>query len=141
MTQPWSTLVAVAVGLGIVWVALLIALAAARPKDMSVTDALRLLPDTAVLLRRLAADPQLPRGVRVRLLLVLLYLILPIDLVPDFNDPRPRLHRRRHHRRRRPALRVVRRAGPDALDKHWPGTPEGLHAVRCLTGISSPPET
>ena len=51
MTQPWSTLIAVAVGLGIVWVALLIALAAARPKDISVTDALRLLPDTAVLLR------------------------------------------------------------------------------------------
>jgi uncharacterized membrane protein YkvA (DUF1232 family) len=84
LTQPWSTLVAVAVGLSIAWVALLIALAVARPKDMSVTDALRLLPDTAVLLRRLAADPQLPRGVRVRLLLVLLYLILPIDLVPDF---------------------------------------------------------
>jgi hypothetical protein len=36
----------VALGLGIVWVALLIALAAARPKTISVTDALRLLPDT-----------------------------------------------------------------------------------------------
>ena len=44
MTQPWSTLVAVAVGLSIVWVALLIALAAARPETISVTDALRLLP-------------------------------------------------------------------------------------------------
>jgi hypothetical protein len=28
--------------------------------------------------------PQLARGVRVRLLLLLAYLILPIDLVPDF---------------------------------------------------------
>jgi hypothetical protein len=84
LTQLWSTLIAVAVGLGIVWVALLIALAAARPKTISVTPALRLLPDTVVLLRRLAADPQLTRGVRVRLLLALLYLILPIDLVPDF---------------------------------------------------------
>ncbi len=139
MTQPWSTLVAVAVGLSIAWVALLIALAVARPKDMSVTDAPRLLPDTAVLLRRLAADPQLPRGVRVRLLLVLLYLILPIDLVPDFI---PVLGYTDDAIIVAAALRaVVRRAGPEALDKHWPGTPEGLHAARRLTGISSPPET
>ena len=139
LTQPWSTLVGVAVGLSIVWVALLIALAAARPKDMSVTDALRLLPDTVVLLRRLAADPQLPRGVRVRLLLLLLYLILPIDLVPDFI---PVLGYADDAIIVAAALRsVARRAGPDALDRHWPGTPEGLHAVRRLTGISRPPET
>ena len=139
LTQPWSTLVGVAVGLSIVWVALLIALAAARPKDMSVTDALRLLPDTVVLLRRLAADPQLPRGVRVRLLLLLLYLILPIDLVPDFI---PVLGYADDAIIVAAALRsVARRAGPDALDKHWPGTPEGLHAVRRLAGISRPPET
>jgi uncharacterized membrane protein YkvA (DUF1232 family) len=139
LTQPWSTLVGVAVGLSIVWVALLIALTAARPKDMSVTDALRLLPDTVILLRRLAADPQLPRGVRVRLLLLLLYLILPIDLVPDFV---PVLGYADDAIIVAAALRsVARRAGPDALDRHWPGTPEGLHAVRRLTGISRPPET
>lgn len=139
MTQPWSTLIAVAVGLGIVWVALLIALAAARPKDISVTDALRVLPDIVVLLRRLAADPQLPRGVRVRLLLMLLYLILPIDLVPDFI---PVLGYADDAIVVVVALRsAARRAGPDALDKHWPGTPEGLHAVRRLTGLPSPPET
>ena len=92
-----------------------------------------------VLLRRLAADPQLPRGVRVRLLLMLLYLILPIDLVPDFI---PVLGYADDAIVVAAALRsVARRAGPDALDKHWPGTPEGLHAVRRLTGIPSPPET
>ena len=139
MTQPWSTLVGVAVGLSVVWVALLIALAAARPKDMSVTDALRLLPDTVVLLRRLAADPQLPRGVRVRLLLLLLYLVLPIDLVPDFI---PVLGYADDAIIVAAALRsVARRAGPDALERHWPGTPEGLQAVRRLAGISRPPET
>lgn len=139
LTQLWNTLIAVAVGLGIVWVALLIALAAARPKTVSVTDALRLLPDTVVLLRRLAADPQLPRGVRVVLLLALLYLILPIDLVPDFI---PVLGYADDAIIVGAALRsVARRAGPDALDKHWPGTPEGLHAVRRLAGIPTPPET
>ena len=106
---------------------------------MSVTEALRLLPDTVVLLRRLAADPHLPRGVRVRLLWLLLYLLVPIDLVPDvipvigYADDAIIVA---------VALRsVARQAGPAALDKHWPGTPEGLHAVRRLTGISRPPET
>jgi uncharacterized membrane protein YkvA (DUF1232 family) len=109
------------------------------PKDISVTDALRLLPDTVVLLRRLAADPQLPRGVRVRLLLVLLYLILPTDLVPDVI---PVLGYADDAIVVAAALRsVARRAGPDAVDKHWPGTPEGLHAIRRLAGIPSPPET
>jgi hypothetical protein len=34
------------------------------------------------------------------------------------------------------ALRsVTRRAGPEALEKHWPGTPDGLAAVRRLAGL------
>jgi uncharacterized membrane protein YkvA (DUF1232 family) len=139
MTQLWSALIAVAVGLVVVWMALLIALAVTRPKDLSVTDALRLLPDTVVLLRRLAADPQLPRGVRVRLLLLLVYLILPFDLVPDFI---PVLGYADDAIIVAAALRsVARRAGYGALDKHWPGTPEGLQSVRRLAGIPSPPET
>ena len=135
----WSALIAVAVGLVIVWIALLIALAVTRPKDLSVTDALRLLPDTVVLLQRLAADPQLPRGVRIRLVLLLAYLILPIDLVPDFI---PVLGYADDAIIVAAALRsVVRRAGPRALDKHWPGTHVGLQSVRRLAGIPSPPET
>ncbi|WP_158168571.1 YkvA family protein [Mycolicibacterium smegmatis] len=138
MTHLWGTLIGVAVGLLIVWAALLIALALARPKDLSVTDALRLLPDTVVLMRRLAADPQQPRGVRVRLLLLLVYLILPIDLVPDFI---PFLGYADDAIVVAVALRsVARRAGYGTLDKHWPGTPEGLESVRRLAGIPSPPE-
>ncbi|WP_327434808.1 YkvA family protein [Streptomyces sp. NBC_01236] len=30
---------------------------------------------------------------------------------------------------------VVRHAGPDALARHWPGTPDGLAAVRRLAGL------
>jgi uncharacterized membrane protein YkvA (DUF1232 family) len=139
MTELWGALIAVAVGLVIVWIALLIALAVTRPKDLSISDALRLLPDAVVLLRRLAADPQLPRGVRVRLLLLLGYLILPFDLVPDFI---PVLGYADDAIIVAAALRsVARRAGPGALEKHWPGTPEGLHAVRRLAGIPTPPET
>jgi hypothetical protein len=33
---------------------------------------------------------------------------------------------------------VVRRSGPEALARNWPGTPEGLEVVRRLTGIRAP---
>ena len=133
MTELWGALIAVAVGLVIVWIALLVALAVTRPKDLSISDALRLLPDAVVLLRRLAADPQLPRGVRVRLLLLLGYLILPFDLVPDFI---PVLGYADDAILVTVTLRsVVRRAGPDAVRRHWPGTDDGFLALCRLTGI------
>ncbi|HEY3716481.1 MAG TPA: YkvA family protein [Jatrophihabitantaceae bacterium] len=47
-------------------------------------ESLRLLPDAFRLLRCLAADPSLPRGVRLRLGLLIVHLSSPIDLIPDF---------------------------------------------------------
>jgi len=38
-----------------------------RPDDVNLRDALRLLPDLIRLLRRLAVDPTIPSGVRIRL--------------------------------------------------------------------------
>ena len=31
---------------------------------------------------------------------------------------------------------VAHRAGPDALERHWPGTPAGLGTLRSLTGLA-----
>lgn len=129
----WSILIAVVAGLVLLWFALLIALAVTRPTDLRVADILRLLPDAVVLLRRLAADPDLPRGVRVRLLLLLVYLVLPVDLIPDFI---PVLGYADDAIIVALALRSVTRcAGSEALDKHWPGSTEGLQALRRLAGI------
>jgi uncharacterized membrane protein YkvA (DUF1232 family) len=117
----------------LLWFALLIALAVTRPADLRVKDILRLLPDTVVLLRRLAADPDLPRGVRVRLLLLLVYLALPVDPITDFI---PVLGYADDAIVVALALRsVTRRAGSEALDKHWPGSTESLQAVQRLAGI------
>ena len=66
------------------WLALIVALVLARPRGVLLREALRLLPDVLRLIRRLAADPDLPRGVRIRLGALLAYLALPIDLIPDF---------------------------------------------------------
>jgi len=77
----------VAVGLLLVWLALIAALyvVGRRQGDRTTfTDVLRLLPDVVRLLRRLAADGTLPRGVRIRLGLLIGYLLFPLDLIPDF---------------------------------------------------------
>jgi len=55
-----------------------------RRQHVAAAESLRLLPDLVRLLRRLAADPTLPRGVRIRLGLLVVYLASPIDLIPDF---------------------------------------------------------
>jgi hypothetical protein len=33
-------------------------------------------------------------------------------------------------------LRLLRRTGPEAIDRHWPGTPEGLATLRRLLRLS-----
>ncbi|MGY1649808.1 YkvA family protein [Geodermatophilus sp. SYSU D01119] len=128
----WTPL-GVAAGLLLCWLALLAALWVARPDELRARELLRLLPDVLRLVRRLAADRGLPRGVRVRLWLLLGYLALPVDLVPDvipvigYADDAVAVAL---------VLRsVVRRAGPDAVARHWPGTEAGLAALRRATRL------
>jgi uncharacterized membrane protein YkvA (DUF1232 family) len=123
--------IAVVGGLLLLWLVLVLLLWRARPGEVGAREALRLLPDVVRLVRRLAADRVLPRGVRVRLWLLLVYLLSPIDLVPDFL---PVIGYADDVVVVAWALRaVVRRAGPEALERHWPGTPAGLAVVTRLT--------
>lgn len=120
---------------------LIVALAMVRPRGGLPHEALRVLPDTLRLVRRLAADPSLPRGIRVRLALPLAYLALPIDLVPDiisilgYADDTIIVVTA--------VLRsVVRHAGLDAVHRHWPGTDDGFAALARLTAPIPPaPDT
>jgi len=125
--HAWSVFASVALGLLVVWVTLVAVLIVARPKEISVAEALRLLPDTLRLLRRLGGDKTLPRAVRVRLALLLVYLALPFDLIPDFI---PVIGQLDDVIIAVVVLRsVVRAAGPDAIRRHWPGTLAGLTAL------------
>jgi uncharacterized membrane protein YkvA (DUF1232 family) len=130
----WLDLVAGAgAALLLAWVALVVALVLARPRGALLTEALRLLPDVLRLIRRLAADPDLPRGVRIRLGALLVYLALPIDLIPDFI---PVLGYADDAIIVTAVLRsVVRRAGIGAVRAHWPGTDDGFAALARLTGL------
>ena len=125
-------IVAVLAGLLLSYLLLVVALLVARPERAALGEAVRLLPDLLRLVRRLAADDAVPRGVRVRLWLLLAYLAMPFDLIPDFV---PVVGYADDAILVAVVLRsVVRRAGPDSLARHWPGTPEGLSAVRRLAG-------
>ena len=115
------------------WVALVAVLMLGRPRGTLLTEALRLLPDVLRLIRRLAADPDLPRGVRIRLGALLVYLASPIDLIPDFI---PVLGYADDAIIVTAVLRsVARRAGIDAVRAHWPGTGDGFAALARLTGL------
>jgi uncharacterized membrane protein YkvA (DUF1232 family) len=131
----WHTLLGVLGGLLLVYVVLLLLLwryAHTHPDTVTFRDGLRLLPDLLRLLRRLAADKTVPTGVRVRLVLLLVYLASPIDLIPvvGYLDDAIVVTLVLHS--------VTRRAGPDAVGRHWPGTPEGLHLIQQLAGTRSP---
>ncbi|MEV4378430.1 YkvA family protein [Streptosporangium sp. NPDC049644] len=133
-----ATLLGALTGLVLLWLALVTALAVARPRGNALGEALRLLPDLLRLIPRLARDGSLPRGVRVRLWLLLGYLAMPFDLVPDFV---PVLGYADDAIVVALVLRsVVRHSGEAALTRHWPGTAEGLRAVRRLARIPAEPD-
>jgi len=134
MTWWWQTLISVAAAFLLVWIVLLIALLIAKPDKAQLKEALRLLPDLLRLLRRLAADRTLPRGVRIRLGLLMAYLAIPFDLIPDFI---PVLGYADDAIIITAVLRsTVRSAGLDAVRKHWPGTDDGFSALSRLTGLT-----
>jgi uncharacterized membrane protein YkvA (DUF1232 family) len=87
----------------------------------------RFVPDCVVLVRRLLGDPRVPRRVRLVLGALLLYLLSPIDLVPDFIPVAGQLD---------DAILLalvlrwlLRSAGPELLRAHWPGPKRSLAVV------------
>lgn len=135
----WRTIIGIATALMVAWGVLVLFLVLARPKGSLVKEAMRLLPDTLRLLRRLAADRTLPRGVRVRLWLLFVYLAMPVDIIPDFipivgyaDDAIIVCWVLRS---------VVRRAGADAVRRNWPGTEDGLAVLWRVAGLPASPSS
>jgi uncharacterized membrane protein YkvA (DUF1232 family) len=93
----------------------------------------RLIPDCVALVRPLVRDPRVPRRWRWALAGLLLYLVMPFDLVPDFVPVAGQLD---------DALLVVlalrgvlRSAGPAVVAEHWVGS-QGALAV--LMRVAAP---
>ncbi len=130
----WTIPLGIVGGLILIWGVLLAALWLTKPGDYDLKEALRLLPDLIRMIKRLAADPETPRGVRIRLALLVMYLALPFDLIPDFV---PVLGYADDAIIVALVLRsATRSAGPDTLTKHWPGTSEGLTALNRLCRLN-----
>jgi uncharacterized membrane protein YkvA (DUF1232 family) len=87
----------------------------------------RFIPDCVVLLKRLLADPRVPRRRKAILVLLVGYLLLPVDLVPDFV---PLVGQLDDAIVAALALRaILRGSGPELVREHWPGPEESLQVV------------
>lgn len=131
----WTWLAGILSTLLVLWLLLISVLWVARPDEGRLRETIRLLPDVVRLLTRLSRDHAISLGVRVRLWLLLAYLAMPIDLIPDFI---PVLGYADDAIIVAFVLRsVVRRSGRAKLIEHWPGTADGLSVIERLTGIAN----
>jgi uncharacterized membrane protein YkvA (DUF1232 family) len=129
-----APIVALLVSVAMAWLALVVVLLLARPRGMELREAALFGPDLVRLVRSLARDPA--AGARWRLLALLGYLILPVDLVPDVV---PLLGYADDAILVGLVLRsVVRRAGEEVVVRNWSGGEAGLSVVLGLAGVSPP---
>jgi len=91
----------------------------------------RFIPDCIVLFKRLLQDPRVPRRAKLAVALLIPYLVLPFDLIPDFIPIAGQLD---------DAILVAavvayvtRSAGREAVEELWPGSKRGLQVVMALT--------
>ena len=113
----------------LVYLALIAGLLIAGRRVAAVAMA-RFIPDCVVLMRRLIADEQVPRRRKLVLVALLVYLVMPIDLVPDFI---PVVGQLDDVIIAALALRYALRAGgPALLRAHWPGPDRSLEVVTRL---------
>jgi len=131
------TIVTISIGIVaaivLLWLVLIVCLVILRPGRSTLRESARIVPDAIRLVSRLSRDKTLSRAVRLPLVLLLGYLAIPIDLVPDFI---PVLGYADDAIAIGLVLRsVIRRAGPDVVRGHWPGTDSGLDTLARLCRV------
>ncbi len=114
---------AILAGLATAWLAFVALLWVLRPRDARLGELVRVVPDILRLCRALVSDPDVPLRVKAALFGLLLWLLNPIDLVPEFipvlgplDDVVVAVL----------VLRYVRRSiGDERLRQRWRGTAQG----------------
>ena len=110
-----------------------------RPRGVPLRELVRVMPDVARLVRRLLADRSVPKGVRLALGGLIVWLASPIDLIPEFipvlgplDDAIVAVIVLRY---------VWRRLGDDELRRRWPGTQAGYALLSGVLGHSASVDT
>ncbi len=111
------------------WLALILVLVAVG-RGGDAREVASFIPDCIVLFKRLLGDGRVPRRGKLAVGLLVPYLALPFDLVPDFIPVAGQLD---------DAILValvlayvVRLAGRDVVRDLWPGSERGLQAILSL---------
>jgi uncharacterized membrane protein YkvA (DUF1232 family) len=106
-------------------------------RKVQVKELAALIPNLVFLFRDLARDPAVPRGPKVWLAVGTVWLVSPIDLLPEFlpvigplDDAVVAALVLRH---------LVRRAGVDVVRRHWRGEPSTLTAILRAAGLPPDP--
>jgi uncharacterized membrane protein YkvA (DUF1232 family) len=115
-----------------VWLVALVALFVVG-RRMTAARLARAVPDVLALFRALLADPRTPPFSKLVVGLGFLYLVNPLDLIPEFvpvigpfDDLIVAALVLRH---------LVKRAGRDTVAEHWRGDPATLATVLRLAGL------
>ncbi len=122
----------VVLGLLAIWALLLVLLYLLRPRDVGLGAVVSVVPDVLRLGRGLVVDPTVPVRVRLALVLLVVWLVNPIDLVPEFvpvlgplDDVIVTVL----------VLRYVRaQLGTEELRRRWPGSADGYDVLARLIG-------
>ena len=126
-------IVGVLVTLALVWLAFVVLIWLYRPTRSLAAPAIRVIPDVVRLTRALLADPATPVMTKVALAGMFLYLISPIDLIPDFI---PVLGQLDDVAVAAIVLRWTgRRVGVASLRRHWSGSDEGFAVLLRMLGL------
>jgi uncharacterized membrane protein YkvA (DUF1232 family) len=129
-----ALVVGILLGIVAVWVIFLALFWALRPKGVSARELVGIIPDVLRLVRSIIADRSAPLDVRLVLVGLLVWIISPIDLIPEFipvlgplDDVVVAIASMRF---------VRRRMGSDELRRRWAGTPEGFALLARVIGSS-----
>ena len=118
--------------IALVWAAFIALLWVLRPRGTSLRELIAVVPDLLRLLRALVGDRSTPLDVRVVIVVLVAWIVSPIDLIPEFipvlgpfDDVVVAIV----------ALRYVRRRlGSQALRDRWAGSPEGFDVLARVIG-------
>ena len=123
----------IGVGVLLAYAAFVVAMIVAGRRGVA-RDVMRFIPDCVALVRDLLRDPRVPRRHKRLLGLLVGYLALPFDIVPDFIPVAGHLDDALMVAL---ALRVVLRGSSELVREHWRGPESSLAVVLRFAGAYS----